>query len=55
MDKVRIEIECSFFEEDCFAYHKGECSILTDTDFGKRKQCPFYKPKGECDVEKDGR
>ncbi len=38
------EITCK--KESCFANVKGVCSILTDTNFGKRK-CPFYKPKKE--------
>lgn len=32
-------------EETCFAYYKGFCSILTNTQF--KRKCPFYKPKEE--------
>lgn len=38
------DISCK--REDCFAYYKGVCSVLTDMHF-KNKECPFYKPKTE--------
>ena len=31
-------------KEDCFAYYKGVCAVLNNTEF-KGKECPFYKPK----------
>lgn len=35
------------FKNDCFANRCGECSILKDTDFGKR-DCPFFKDRTEA-------
>lgn len=37
-------------EKTCFAYYKGVCSILTNTQF--KKGCPFYKPKMSVKVSK---
>ena len=31
-------------KENCFAYVKGVCSVLRNTNFGKR-ECPFFKLK----------
>ena len=31
-------------KEDCFAYYKGVCVVLTCTEF-KGRECPFYKQK----------
>lgn len=36
------DITCK--RKDCFAYHKGMCTVLRDTHF-KNKACPFFKPK----------
>lgn len=34
---------CAKGKTDCFAWSKGNCTVLTNTLFGRRK-CPFYKP-----------
>ena len=44
-------IKCEWDHDDCFASERKQrygqsqltCSILTDCDFPKRKDCPFYK------------
>ena len=36
-------------EETCFAYTKGVCSILNNTQF--KRKCPFYKPKDDKSVK----
>lgn len=41
---VPKDINCK--KENCFANVKGTCSILNDTNFGKR-ECTFFKPKKE--------
>ena len=35
-------------QETCFAYYKGTCTILINTQF--KKKCPFYKPKKDESV-----
>ena len=38
--------DCTYRNLDCFAYHHGRCSILTDTNFTSRQsrmKCSFYK------------
>lgn len=35
-----VEPPCD--RSDCFACEFGNCTILTNNDFGKR-ECPFYK------------
>lgn len=53
--------DCPFRAVDCFAYDKptGICEALTDTDFGNKKECPFYKNRllwiVECDNIKKSR
>lgn len=36
---------------DCFAYCKGECTVLSNTQFIKKK-CPFYKDKVTNEIER---
>lgn len=36
--------KCIQKKSDCFAYKKGDCMALIDTDFGNR-ECVFYKTK----------
>lgn len=36
---------------DCFAYCNGECTVLSNTQFIKKK-CPFYKDKVTNEIEK---
>lgn len=38
---------------DCFAKKYGRCTILTDTNFQKRKdrRCSFYKSKEFKDIQ----
>lgn len=43
--KMKETVKCGM-HKDCFAYDEGECTILKDTDFGKR-DCPFYKKHRE--------
>ena len=38
----RKDISCK--NKKCFAYYKGVCNILNDTNF-KGKPCPFFKEK----------
>lgn len=42
--------KCKDRHEDCFAYKRGLCILLTDTNFGKRS-CPFYKPREQYENE----
>ena len=44
MGRYYVPKDISCKKKDCFANVKGTCSILTDTNFGKR-ECPFFKPK----------
>ena len=46
MGKYYVPKDISCKKKDCFANVKGTCSILCDTNFGKR-ECPFFKPKKE--------
>ena len=58
----RETTRCYKNKTDCFAMsgnvHKfgadGHCTILRDTDFGPKKECPFYKSvkKYQKDLEK---
>ena len=44
MGKYYVPKDISCKKKDCFANVKETCSILCDTNFGKR-ECPFFKPK----------
>lgn len=39
--------ECKECKQDCFAYRKGKCSVLINTDFATGRSCPFYKSKSK--------
>lgn len=39
------------FKKECFAYQLGECTRLTDTNFGGR-ECPFFKDCVQLQKEK---
>ena len=51
MNMKKESTECFKHKADCFAmsgnlYHSGSpghCTILSDTNFGVKKPCPFYK------------
>lgn len=34
---------CKQKRESCFAFSKGRCRVLHDTEF--KRACPFYKPR----------
>lgn len=39
--------DCPYFETNCFAFRRmgdrEKCTILSDTYFNGRKECPFFK------------
>ena len=35
----------------CFAYMKGRCKCLTDTNFKKTNSCPFFKTVEQVEKE----
>ena len=46
MNKKVKDPRCEQCKTACKSYSEGYCTILTDTNFGKR-ECPFYRQKSE--------
>ena len=49
-ENKRNSLECIWQEEACFAFSKGKCTCLVDTNFS-RGYCPFYKAAQEVDKQ----